>query len=164
MKIGKLLVTVLVLGGLAGAYAPPLSAEMQMKPGEKMPADSKKDEAAPKTYPDAVKNIQSLMKSIDTAVKAGKLKDTHPDAEAIIEVSKLLGEFALADKSGVPKDKVKDVNKASKDLVEATDGFHDAADAGKADEAKTHYAEMVKLVDSLSQYLPKEPMDKMPGM
>lgn len=141
MKIGKLGMSAVILTGLMTLFAPAARA------AEPAPA--------PKSYADAVKNIQDRMKSIDTAIKAGKFKDTHPDAEAIIAVTKLLGELALADGSGVPKDKVKEVNKSAKDLAEMTDMFHDAADAGKADEAKGHYDHMVKLVESISHHVTK---------
>ena len=141
MKIGKLGVIALVMTGLMIMLTPPLRAA-----DEKAPAAA----PAPKTYAEAVKQIQDHMKSIDTAIKAGKVKDTHPDAEAIITLSKSLGELALADKSGVAKDKVKEVNKASKDLAEMTDSFHDAADAGKTEEAKKHYDHMVELVKTIS--------------
>lgn len=138
MKIGKLGVVALVMTGWMALLAPVLRAA---------------DVVAPKTYSEAVTQIQDHMKSIDTAIKAGKVKDTHEDAEAIITLSKSLGELALADKSGVPKDKVKEVNQTSKDLAEMTDMFHDAADAGKADEAKKHYDGMVKLVKTVSDYV-----------
>lgn len=141
MKIGKLGVIALMMTGWMAMLAPALRAAEEMAPAAA---------PAPKTYAEAVKQIQDRMKSIDTAIKAGKVKDTHPDAEAIITLSKSLGELALADKSGVPKDKVKDVNQASKDLAEMTDMFHDAADAGKTDEAKKHYDGMVKLVKTIS--------------
>ena len=139
MKIGKLGMYAVILTGLMTLCAPAARAA----------------EPAPKTYADAVTTIQDRMKSIDTAIKAGKLKDVDPDAKVIITLTKSLGELALADGSGVPKDKVKEVSKSAKDLAEMTDMCHDAADEGKADETKQHYAHMVKLVESISQHVKK---------
>jgi hypothetical protein len=149
MKIGKLNVSVLLLAAWMFLPAPALRAAED---------DQHKENAdAPKatSYSDGVKQIQDRMKSIAATIKAGKFKEAHKDAEAVIALSKSLGELALADKSGVPQDKVKEVNRSAKELAEAADSFHDAADDDKAKEANEHYAHMAKLVDALSQYVPK---------
>ena len=148
MKIWKTGLIVLVLAGCVAVAAPTLRAEDKG-------AEKKKDDAVPKTYAEAVKKIQALMSSIDATIKAGKYKAAHEDAAAIITVSKSLGELALAEGSGVPKDKVKEVNKTAKDLGEAADSFHDAADEEKTAVAKEHYAHMRTLVESLVKLVPK---------
>src|ERR1035437_8300588 len=105
MKIGKLGAIALVMAGWMIMLAPPPLRAAD----EKTPATA----PAPKTYAEAVKQILDHIKTMDTAIKAGKLKYTQTDAEAIISLSKSLCELALAAKSGVAKDKVKEVNKAS---------------------------------------------------
>jgi PBP1b-binding outer membrane lipoprotein LpoB len=155
MKFGKLGVIGLMMTGwmiaMAGtSCSPSPPAPSAADAPAPKPAPSAAAAPAPKTYAEAVKQIQDRMKSIDTAIKAGKLNDIDPEAKVIITLSQSLGELALADKSGVAKDKVKEVNQAAKDLAEMTDKCHDAADEGKADETKGHYASMVKLVKIIS--------------
>ncbi len=105
----------------------------------------------PKGYGEAMRVIGMRIGIVQSMADAGKWAETHDDAEAIASAAKLLGKLALPKESGVARAAVKDVNIRGKAIAEAVGLMHDAADAGKADEAakyfgrvKTEYGEIAK--------------------
>ena len=98
-----------------------------------------------------VKEHRTLEK-IKQLVAAGKLKQVHDDADAIVAVSKALPQLALKEGSGVPKEAVKEINLTSKELAKAADAAHDASDQGKLDETKKAHAAMLPLFEKLKKY------------
>lgn len=109
----------------------------------------------PTTYPKAVEEIEHRLHLIEELMAAKKLAEVHPQAEVIQTVGKLVGQLALKDDSGVPKEAVKEVNVAGKDLAARFDAIDKAADSGDADGTKKIYDEMVRLTETLSRYIPK---------
>ena len=106
------------------------------------------------TYADAVKQIRSHMASLNSTIAAGKYKDVHNDAKAIIGLCESMEKLAAAPGSNVAADKVSAVSGWAKELSTATDAMHDAAHGDDVAGLKEHYAHMTKLVESLAQVAP----------
>jgi len=109
----------------------------------------------PTAYRQAVEEIEHRLHLIDELMVSKKLADVHPQADVIQKVAKLIGQLALKADSGVPKDAVKEVNLAGKDLAAKFDPIDKAADSGNAEGTKAVYDEMVRLTETLSKYIPK---------
>ena len=67
---------------------------------------------------------------MDTALAGGSISGVSDKANAVATLAKTLGALSLAKDSGVPREKVKEINAASKELAEAADNLHNIADAG----------------------------------
>jgi hypothetical protein len=70
-------------------------------------------------------------------------------------VAKAVGQLALKDDSGVPKEAVKEINVAGKDLAGKFDAIDKAGDSGDLAATKKVYEEMVSLTAALAKYAPK---------
>jgi hypothetical protein len=73
------------------------------------------------------------------SLDGGSLAGVSDDANALAELAKQLGALALAADSGVAREKVKEANLAGKDLAEAANGLHEAADKGDLAASRTHF-------------------------
>lgn len=109
----------------------------------------------PTNYRQAVEEIEHRLHLIEELMSSQKLLEVHPQADVIQKVAKLVGQLALKDDSGVPKQAVKEVNLAGKELAAKFDPIDKAADSSNAAESKKVYEEMVKLTETLSKYIPK---------
>lgn len=106
------------------------------------------------SYAEAMHEIDELREQIEHRIESGKLAEVHPPTELISRIAKRLPE--LASKSGIARENWKDINTQSRDLANLFDEIDEAADAGKKPETEAAFAKMVKLIDSLKAFAPKE--------
>ena len=109
----------------------------------------------PTTYADAVGEIEHRLHEISGLMASKQLAKVHAEADVIQKVAKVIGQLALKEGSGVPKEAVKDVNLAGKDLAAKFDAIDKAGDSGDLAGTKREYEAMVKLAEVLSKYVPK---------
>lgn len=109
----------------------------------------------PTTYADAVGEIEHRLHEISELMASKQLVKVHPEADVIQKVAKVIGQLALKEGSGVPKEAVKEINLAGKDLAAKFDAIDKVADASDAAGTKNVYDEMVKLAETLAKYAPK---------
>jgi len=109
----------------------------------------------PTTYKAAVEEIEHRLHEIDELMEAKKLDKVHVEADVIQKVAKVIGQLALKEGSGVPKEAVKDVNVAGKDLAAKFDAIDKAGDSGDLNGTKKIYEEMVKTTETLQKFVPK---------
>src|SRR5205823_5421642 len=95
---------------------------------------------AARTYGEAIKQMQTLVTSLDATVKSGKYDAVHHDADALRKLCASLPELAAAKDSPVPGDKVKEVSEAAQQLSTAAHEFHEAAHDEDLPHVKEHYA------------------------
>ncbi len=89
---------------------------------------------------DAAQRIAADVKAMDAALAGGSIAGVSDKANAVATLAKTLGALALAKDSGVPREKVKEINAASKELAEAADNLHNIADAGDPAKSKAAFA------------------------
>lgn len=106
----------------------------------------------PTTYKAAVKEIQYRLHEIAELIEARKLDQVHAQADVIQKVGKELGQLALRDGSGVPKEAVRDINLAGKDLAARFDAIDKAGDSGDLAGTKKAYEGMVAVAATLQKY------------
>lgn len=109
----------------------------------------------PATYKAGVEEIEHRLDVISKLMESKQLAKVHAEADVIQKVAKEIGQLALKEGSGVPKEAVKDINLAGKDLAGKFDAIDKAADAGDAAGTKKIYDEMVKIAETLAKYAPK---------
>ncbi|MEK6676466.1 MAG: heavy metal-binding domain-containing protein [Planctomycetota bacterium] len=139
---------------LAGGFAP--LAWAQHGHGEQGHDHGKPVEfKMPTTYSDAVSEIEHRLHEISELMSSKQLAKVHAEADVIQKVAKVIGQLALKEGSGVPKEAVKDVNLAGKDLAAKFDAIDKAGDSGDLAGTKKVYEEMVKIAETLAKYAPK---------
>lgn len=106
----------------------------------------------PTTYKAAVQEIDHRLHEIAELIEAKKLGEVHAQADVIQKVAKQIGQLALKEGSGVPKEAVKDVNVAGKDLAARFDAIDKAGDSGDLAGTKKVYDDMVKITANLQKY------------
>lgn len=139
---------------LAGAFVPMASAQHghgQHGHEHGKPVEFK----MPTTYADAVGEIEHRLHEISALMSSKQLAKVHAEAEVIQKVAKVIGQLALKDGSGVPKEAVKDVNLAGKDLAAKFDAIDKAGDSGDLAGTRRVYDEMVKITETFQKYVPK---------
>lgn len=109
----------------------------------------------PTTYRGAVEEIEHRLHNISELMQTKKLDKVHAEADVIQKVAKAIGQLALKADSGVPKEAVKDVNIAGKDLAAKFDAIDKAGDSGDAAGTKKVYDEMINLTATFQKYVPK---------
>ena len=144
MKCSRLPVLALVFtSGLALAIAPTALAQHAHGPGEQpghKDGDHSHGEVAKAgSLADAAQRIAADMKAMDSALASGSLAGVSDKANAVATLAKTLGALALAKESGVPREKVKEINLASKELAETADNLHNIADAGDLAKSKAAF-------------------------
>ncbi len=92
------------------------------------------------SFADAAQRIAADVKAMDAALAGSSIAGVSDKANAVATLAKTLGALALAKESGVPREKVKDINLASKELVEAADNLHNIADGGDVAKSKAAFA------------------------
>lgn len=106
----------------------------------------------PTTYRLGVREIEHRLHEIAELIEAKKLDKVHAEADVIQKVAKQIGQLALKEGSGVPKEAVKDVNVAGKDLAAKFDAIDKAGDSGDLAGTKKTYEDMVKIAATLQKY------------
>lgn len=109
----------------------------------------------PTTYKTAIAEIEHRLSKISELIEAKKLDKVHAEADVIQKVANAVGQLALKDDSGVPKEAVKEINVAGKDLAAKFDAIDKAGHSGDLAGTKKVYDEMVKLSETLAKYAPK---------
>lgn len=102
----------------------------------------------PTSLADCIAHIRDLHARIGRDLAAGIVEPVHTEADALAQYAKLLGRTALKDPT-VPRDRVKAVNIAGKELAQAADELHHAADDNDAAKSKTIYASLAPIIARL---------------
>ncbi|MBX3316668.1 MAG: hypothetical protein KF902_07380 [Phycisphaeraceae bacterium] len=110
------------------------------QPGHKDDGHAHGEVAKAGSFADAAQRIAADVKAIDAALAGGSIAGVSDKANAVATLAKTMGALALAKESGVPREKVKDINLASKELAEAADNLHNIADAGDVAKSKAAFA------------------------
>jgi hypothetical protein len=142
MKRSRLSVlSVVIASGLALSIAPSALAQHGHgdQPGQKDDGHSHGEVTKAGSFADAANRIAADVKSMDAALAGGSIAGVSDKANSVATLAKTLGALALAKDSGVPRDKVKDINLASKELAEAADNLHNIADAGDVAKSKAAF-------------------------
>jgi len=109
---------------------------------------------APKTYAEAIAEIDEHLEGIQKLITAKKLDDVHAEAQEVVDIANTLAALALKPGSGVAKENVKDINKTAKDLAGKFDAIDKAGDSGDEAGVKKVLAEMTALQATLKKYAP----------
>lgn len=109
-------------------------------PGHKDDSHAHGEVAKAGSFADAAQRIAADVKAIDAALAGGSIAGVSDKANAVATLAKTMGALALAKESGVPREKVKDINLASKELAEAADNLHNIADASDVAKSKAAFA------------------------
>lgn len=110
------------------------------QPGHKEDGHAHGEVAKAGSFADAAQRIAADVKAMDAALAGGSIAGVSDKANAVATLAKTMGALALAKESGVPREKVKDINLASKELAEAADNLHNIADAGDVAKSKAAFA------------------------
>lgn len=110
------------------------------QPGHKDDDHAHGEVAKAGSFADAAQRIAADVKAMDTALAGGSIAGVSDKANAVATLAKTLGALALAKDSGVPREKVKEINAAGKELAEAADNLHNIADAGDLAKSKAAFA------------------------
>lgn len=138
---------------IAVATTPVVLAQHDDKPAQHSHGASQKHEA-PKTYAEAITEIDEHLEGIQKLIAAKKLDDVHAEAQEVVDVANTLATLALKADSGVPKEAVKDINKTAKELAGKFDAIDKAGDSGDEAGVKKVLAEMTALQATLKKYAP----------
>jgi hypothetical protein len=109
----------------------------------------------PTTYKAAVAEIELRLHEISESIADKKLDKVHTGAHVIQKVAQMIGQLALKEGSGVPKEAVKDINLAGTDLAAKFDAIDKAVKSGDLAATKKVYAEMVATAATLQKYVSK---------
>ena len=142
----------IVVGVLALGAVPAVQAQHEQTHEHGKPAEFK----MPTTFKNAVIEIRLRMLEIDGLMSTKKLDQVHSSADVIRKVGNVLGQLALQRDSTVPKEAVKEVNKAGRDLAASFDAIDKAADGGDGVATRKVYEGMTRLVEILLKYVPPE--------
>lgn len=145
MKRSRLPVLSLILAsGIALSTAPSVLAQHSHgageQPGHKDDGHAHGEVAKAGSFADAAQRIAADVKAMDNALAGGSIAGVSDKANAVATLAKTLGSLALAKDSGVPREKVREINLASKELAEAADNLHNIADAGDLAKSKAVFA------------------------
>lgn len=108
----------------------------------------------PTSYKAALKVIEYRLHEISELMESKKLDKVHAQAAVIRDVAKSLAKLALKKDSGVPREAIKGINLAAKDLAAKFGPIDEAGDSGDLAGTKKVYDEMVKLVKKLPKPAP----------
>lgn len=138
------IVASLLLIALSGA----LHAEDHHDGGKK----DGKEEAVPDTYSKAIAEIEEHRDNIAKLIETGKLDGLHKEGEVIKKIAQSLAKLASKEDSGVAKSDIKEVNVTAKALAATYEPLDEAGDAGKKEESKKVYDEIVKHTATLKKF------------
>ncbi len=139
--------SLVLMSGLALSIAPSALAQHSHggggagdQPGHKDDGHSHGEVAKAGSFADAAQRIAADVKAMDSALAGGSVAGVSDKANAVATLAKTLGALALAKDSGVPREKVKEINTAGKELAEAADNLHNIADSGDVAKSKAAFA------------------------
>ncbi len=110
--------------------------------------------SAPQTYAHAVEAIHAQLEKIEKLIATGGLDRVHAEAAVIRDVASGIGQLALKDGSGVPREAVREINLAAKDLAAKFGPIDEAGDSGNLAGTQKVYNEMIALFETLEKYAP----------
>ena len=105
----------------------------------------------PHTYTEAIHVIHGQLEKISSLMESGALDRVHAEAAVIRDVANTLAKFALED-SEIPRDAIKEINLAARDLAATFGPIDEAGDSGDLDGTQKVYDEMIKLLETLEKY------------
>ncbi len=108
--------------------------------------------SAPQTYAHAVEAIHAQLEKIEKLMATGGLDRVHAEAAVIRDIANGIGRLALKDGSGVPREAVREINLAAKDLAAKFGPIDKAGDSGDLAGTQTVYDEMVALFETLQKH------------
>jgi len=106
----------------------------------------------PETYSKAMDAIAHHGESISKLIATGKLADLHHEGESLKKIAEQLPRLASKEDSGIAKSDIREINLTSKELAAKYGPLDEAGDAGKKDESKKVYDEMVPLIEKLKKF------------
>lgn len=110
----------------------------------------------PTDYKAAVKEIRYRLHEISEMIGKRELEGVHAQADVIKKVGNVIGQLALKEGSGVPREAVRDVNVAGRGLASKFEAIDRAGDSGDLAGTKRIYDEMKELTETLRKYVPTE--------
>ena len=119
--------------------------------------------SAPQTYAHAVEAIHAQLEKIENLIATRGLDRVHAEAAVIRDIAKGIGRLALKGGSGVPREAVREINLAAKDLAAKFGPIDEAGDSGNLAGTQTIYDEMVALLETLQKYAPDHDDDDHDG-
>ena len=148
---------------LAMSVSPCFAHETAPAPKPAAPAthhEAKEPEGElPKSYAEAVDEIDERAQAIGKLIEAGKLADLHHEAAVIKRIADHLSPLVAAEGSGVPAESRIEVLGAAKRLSAMFTTIDEAGDAGDAAASKKAHADLLVQVEILRKYAPaKETM------
>lgn len=96
----------------------------------------------PTNFSAALRAISDHMADLARELGGQNLDAAHEHSDAINSLAKSLGALAFKPDSGVPKEKIKEINKAGKALADACDEVHDASEKHDIGAANLAHARM----------------------
>ena len=110
--------------------------------------------SAPQTYAHAVEAIHAQLEKIESLMATGGLDRVHAEAAVIRDIANGIGRLALKEGSGVPREAVREINLAAKDLAAKFGPIDEAGDSGDSAGTQKVYDEMVALFETLHKHAP----------
>ncbi|MEE8156395.1 MAG: hypothetical protein V3T53_15680 [Phycisphaerales bacterium] len=110
--------------------------------------------SAPQTYAQAVEAIHAQLEKIEKLMATGGLDRVHAEAAVIRDIANGIGQLALKDGSGVPREAVREINLTAKDLAAKFGPIDVAGDSGDLAGTQKVYDEMVALFETLEKHAP----------
>ena len=110
--------------------------------------------SAPQTYAHAVEAIHAQLEKIESLMATGGLDRVHAEAAVIRDIANGIGRLALKDGSGVPREAVREINLAAKDLAAKFGPIDEAGDSGDLAGTRIVYDQMVALFETLHKHAP----------
>ncbi len=115
--------------------------------------------SAPQTYAHAVEAIHAQLEKIEKLMATGGLDRVHAEAAVIRDIANGIGRLALKDGSGVPREAVREINLAAKDLAAKFGPIDVAGDSGDLAGTQIIYDQMVALFETLEKHAPEHDDD-----
>ncbi|MBX3356634.1 MAG: hypothetical protein KF724_13130, partial [Phycisphaeraceae bacterium] len=132
-----------LISGLALSPAPSALAQHRHggggQPGHKDDGHSHGEVTKAGSFADAALRIAADVRAMDAALTAGSIAGVSDKANAVATLARTLGALALAKDSGVPREKVREINLAGKELADAADNLHNIADGGDVAKSKAAF-------------------------
>jgi len=145
--------TLLAAIAAAAVWATPVCAQHDHGGGGQPGHEHGPAAKAPDSYKDAVKQIHDRLEEVGEAIEKGDMDAAHDEADAAGTIGKALGALALKADSGVPKDKVRDVNLAGREIAAQADALHEAVEKNDKAAVKAAYDAMNKALETLGEFV-----------
>ena len=107
----------------------------------------------PTTYKTALGEIEHRLHEISELMESGKLDKVHAEAAVIRDVANEVGKLAAKKDSGIPRNAIREINLAAKELAATFDPIDEAGDSGDLTGTRKIYKEMVALFESLEKHV-----------